>query len=111
MRRFDSQNKETRSVSRAGKLWRSFGVGMSEAIDLTVAEVEPPTGGVPSYAGARKQSCYVQWGRTAGFQITIFGKYLIINRVVQKPQFLNSNRFKTILFPNNLSRRRTQLFL
>jgi hypothetical protein len=26
-------------------MWRSFGVGMSEAIDLAKTEPEPPTGG------------------------------------------------------------------
>jgi hypothetical protein len=34
-----------RSISRADKLCRSNGVGTSEAIDLAVAEAEPPIGG------------------------------------------------------------------
>jgi hypothetical protein len=37
-------------------MYRNNGVGMNEAIDLAVAEAEPPTGGVPDGAGARKQS-------------------------------------------------------
>jgi hypothetical protein len=48
---------------------------MSEAIDLARPQPEPPTGGVPSAAGARKQSAaaklpsYVQYGRTLFFII------------------------------------------
>jgi hypothetical protein len=45
LRRFGGPNKEMHSISRADKLCRSNGVGMSEAIDLAVAEAEPPTGG------------------------------------------------------------------
>jgi hypothetical protein len=45
MRRFASPNKGLRSKTRAGKLCRSNGVGMSVAIDLAIAEAEPPTGG------------------------------------------------------------------
>jgi hypothetical protein len=36
-------------------MWRSFGVGMSEAIDLAKTEPEPPK------AAKRKQACYAQW--------------------------------------------------
>jgi hypothetical protein len=44
MRRFDSPDKGLRSKTRAGKLCRSNGVGMSVAIDLAVAEAEGPSG-------------------------------------------------------------------
>jgi hypothetical protein len=38
-----------------GKMWRSFGVGMNEAIDLAKTEPEPPT------AAKCKQSCYAMF--------------------------------------------------
>jgi hypothetical protein len=40
MRRFGGPDKEMRSISRADKLCRSNGVGMSVAIDLAIAEAE-----------------------------------------------------------------------
>jgi hypothetical protein len=45
---------------------RSNGVGMSEAIDLAVAEAEPPK------AAKRKQSCYAKLGRTPLFIIIFY---------------------------------------
>jgi hypothetical protein len=45
LRCFDSPNKQMRSIYRAGKMWRSSGVGMSGANDLAKTEPEPPTGG------------------------------------------------------------------
>jgi hypothetical protein len=44
MRRFGGPDKEMRSISRADKLCRSNGVGMSAANDLAVAEAEGPLG-------------------------------------------------------------------
>jgi hypothetical protein len=41
-------------------MWRSFGVGMSGAIDLAKTEPEPPQ------AAKRKQSCYVTLGLASG---------------------------------------------
>jgi hypothetical protein len=37
LRRFDRPNKQMRSICRAGKMWRSNGMGMSAANDLAVA--------------------------------------------------------------------------
>jgi hypothetical protein len=44
MQRFDDPNKEMRSISRADKLCRSNGVGMSKANDLAITEAEGPLG-------------------------------------------------------------------
>jgi hypothetical protein len=52
-------------------MWRSFGVGMSEAIDLAKTEPEPPT------AAKRKQSCYAPLCRTAGY-LTTLSLYIIL---------------------------------
>jgi hypothetical protein len=46
MRRFGGPDKEMRSISRADKLCRNNGVGMSEANDLAIAEAEGPLGPV-----------------------------------------------------------------
>jgi hypothetical protein len=46
---------------------RNNGVGMfankvgARSETRAVAEAEPPTGGIPSVAGARKQTCYAQY--------------------------------------------------
>jgi hypothetical protein len=60
-----------RSISRADKLCRSNGVGMSEAIDLAIAEAEPPT------AAKRKQTCYVQLGRAPFYFSYIFISFFV----------------------------------
>jgi hypothetical protein len=44
MRRFGGPDKEMRSISRADKLCRNNGVGMSEANDLAIVEAEGPLG-------------------------------------------------------------------
>jgi hypothetical protein len=47
-------------------MWRSFGVGMREAIDLAKTEPEPPK------AAKRKQSCYAQYARIPLFYFGSF---------------------------------------
>jgi hypothetical protein len=56
---FGGPDKGLRSKTRVDKMWRRFCVGMSNANDLAKPQPEPPTGGVSSEAGARKQPRYV----------------------------------------------------
>jgi hypothetical protein len=54
-------------------MWRSFGVGMSEANDLAKTEPEPPK------AAKRKQICYATFVRTP-----LFNFYKIIKHFIYK---------------------------
>jgi hypothetical protein len=65
---------------------RSNGVGMfanevgARSETIAVAEAEPPTGGVPNAAGARKQSCYAKFGMLLSNNFLFYNlSYFLLN--------------------------------